>query len=127
MRISDWSSDVCSSDLRSRTTSTRCDVAARSCPLTYVLSLPTARPIACPESGNSHREAEMHDNVYKIIELAGTSTESIEGAIRNGIAKSAQSLKHLRWFEVMQTRGHIENGKNVHYNVVMKVGFTLQD
>src|SRR3546814_13219625 len=103
MRISDWSSDVCSSDLRSRTTSTRCDVAARSCPLTYVLSLPTARPIACPESGNSHREAEMHDNVYKIIELAGTSTESIEGAIRHGIAKSAQSLKHLRWFEVMRS------------------------
>ncbi|MGE4221304.1 MAG: dodecin [Alphaproteobacteria bacterium] len=69
----------------------------------------------------------MQDNVYKIIELAGSSTESIEDAIRTAVARASESVKHLRWFEVTQTRGHIENGKVAHYQVVMRIGFTVED
>ena len=68
----------------------------------------------------------MQDNVYKIIELAGSSTKSIEDAIQTAIARASESVKHLRWFEVTQTRGHIENGKVAHYQVVMRVGFTVE-
>ncbi len=69
----------------------------------------------------------MQDNVYKIIELAGSSTKSIEDAIQTAIARASESVKHLRWFEVTQTRGHIENGKIAHYQVVMRVGFTVEE
>ncbi len=69
----------------------------------------------------------MDDHVYKIIEITGSSHESIEGAIQNGVQRAARTLKHLRWVEVVQTRGHIEDGKVQHYQVVMKIGFTLDD
>lgn len=68
----------------------------------------------------------MDDHIYKIIELAGTSTEGIEGAIQNAITRASDSLHHLRWFQVMETRGHIEGGKVAHYQVIIKVGFTLE-
>jgi flavin-binding protein dodecin len=69
----------------------------------------------------------MQEHVYKMIELAGSSEVSIEDAIQTAITRASQTLKHLRWFEVMQTRGHIEDGKIRHYQVVLKVGFTLDD
>lgn len=69
----------------------------------------------------------MQDNVYKIIELAGSSTESVEDAIRTAVERAAQTVKHLRWFEVVQTRGHIEDGRIAHYQVVLRIGFTLED
>jgi hypothetical protein len=65
------------------------------------------------------------DHVYKVIELVGTSEKSIEDAIQIAIGRATKTLKHLRWFEVIQTRGHIENGKIGHYQVTLKVGFTL--
>ena len=68
----------------------------------------------------------MEDHIYKIIELAGSSDTSIEDAIQRAIARASQTLKHLRWFEVIQTRGHIEDGKVRHYQVLLKVGFTLE-
>ena len=68
----------------------------------------------------------MDDHVYKIIELAGSSKDSIEGAIQNAVAKAADSLHHLRWFQVMETRGQIEGGKVAHYQVIIKVGFTIE-
>lgn len=68
----------------------------------------------------------MDDHVYKIIELAGSSKDSIEGAIQNAVAKAADSLHHLRWFQVMETRGQIESGKVAHYQVIIKVGFTIE-
>ena len=67
----------------------------------------------------------MEEHVYKIIQLAGTSETSIEDAIQTAISKASQSLHHLRWFEVLETRGHIDNGQVAHYQVVIKVGFTL--
>jgi hypothetical protein len=69
----------------------------------------------------------MDHHVYKIIELAGSSETSIEDAIQNAIARASRTLKHLRWFQVVETRGHIEGGKVRHYQVTLKVGFTLED
>ena len=69
----------------------------------------------------------MTDNVYRMIELAGSSPDSIDDAIRTAIARASKTLKHLRWFQVLETRGHIEDGKVAHYQVVLKVGFTIDD
>ena len=69
----------------------------------------------------------MQDHVYKIIELTGSSETSIEDAIQTAIGRASQTLKHLRWFEVVQTRGHLEEGRVGHYQVTLKVGFTLED
>jgi flavin-binding protein dodecin len=68
----------------------------------------------------------MSDNVYKIVELVGSSTTSIEDAIEHAIGRASQSLREIRWFEVKNTRGHVEDGKVAHYQVTLKVGFTLE-
>jgi flavin-binding protein dodecin len=78
-------------------------------------------------SGAAEREARMDDHIYKIIELAGSSATSIEDAIQNAISRASQSVHGLRWFEVIETRGHIDNGRVAHYQVVIKVGFTVED
>lgn len=69
----------------------------------------------------------MANHVYKLIELAGTSPNSIEEAINNAIAKADQTVHNMRWFEVVETRGHIDQGKVQHWQVIIKVGFTLDD
>ncbi len=68
----------------------------------------------------------MDDHVYKIVELVGSSETSIEDAIQTAVRRASQTLRNLRWFEVIQTRGHIENGEVRHYQVVLKAGFTLE-
>ena len=68
----------------------------------------------------------MKDHVYKKIELIGSSEKGIEEAIANAIARAGETVRHMRWFEVTETRGHIENGKVAHYQVTVKVGFTLE-
>jgi flavin-binding protein dodecin len=67
----------------------------------------------------------MSGHVYKTIELTGSSPRGIEDAVQNAIAKASASLHNLRWFQVTDTRGEIENGKVAHWQVTMKVGFTL--
>ena len=69
----------------------------------------------------------MDDHVYKIIELSGSSRRAIEDAIQTAVSRAAQSLKNLRWCEVVQTRGHIEGGKVQHYQVALKIGFIVND
>ena len=69
----------------------------------------------------------MDEHVYKIIQLAGSSETSIEDAIQTAIQKASKSLHHLRWFEVLEMRGKIAEGRVAHYQVVLKVGFTLDD
>lgn len=69
----------------------------------------------------------MSDHVYKKIELTGSSATGIEDAVNNAISKASKSLHNLRWFEVTETRGHIENGAVSHWQVTIKVGFTLED
>lgn len=67
----------------------------------------------------------MSEHVYKIIELVGSSSKSSDNAIENAIAKAGKSLHNLDWFEVVETRGHIVEGKVGHYQVKLKVGFRL--
>jgi flavin-binding protein dodecin len=69
----------------------------------------------------------MDNHVYKQITLTGTSNTSIEDAVNRAIAKAADSVRNLRWFEITETRGHIENQKVSHWQVTMKIGFTLED
>ena len=69
----------------------------------------------------------MDDNIYKVVELAGSSETSVEDAIQKAVARANATLRNLRWFEVVQTRGHIEDGRVAHYQVTLKVGFTLED
>ncbi|MBT2337549.1 MULTISPECIES: dodecin [Pseudomonas] len=64
-------------------------------------------------------------HTYKKIELVGSSPTSIEDAINNALAEASKSLKHLEWFEVTETRGHIENGRAAHFQVTIKVGFRI--
>ena len=68
----------------------------------------------------------MEDHVYKVVELVGSSKDSIEDAIQTAVKRADKTLRNLRWFEVVQTRGHIENGTIRHYQVVLKAGFTLE-
>ena len=69
----------------------------------------------------------MDDHVYKVIQLVGSSEKSIEDAIQVAVRRASATLKHLRWFEVLETRGHIEDGRVRHYQVTLKVGFTIAD
>ena len=69
----------------------------------------------------------MTNHIYKKIELTGSSSASMQEAIENAIAKASKTLHDLRWFEVVETRGYIEQGKIAHWQVTIKVGFTLDD
>jgi flavin-binding protein dodecin len=69
----------------------------------------------------------MEDHVYRVIEITGSSATSIEDAIQTAVARASRTLRNLRWFEVTQTRGHLEGGKIQHYQVTLKIGFTIDD
>ena len=69
----------------------------------------------------------MSDHVYKKVELVGSSAVSIEDAIQQAIARAADTIRNMGWFEVVETRGHIENGRVAHYQVTLKVGFRLEE
>jgi len=69
----------------------------------------------------------MSDHIYKQIELTGSSPDSMEQAVRNAVDRASQSLKNLRWFEVTDCRGHIADGQVAHWQVTVKIGFTLDD
>ena len=69
----------------------------------------------------------MSEHVYKMLELTGSSTTSIEDAVKNAIAKAAKTVRRMQWFQILETRGHIEDGAVLHWQVTVKVGFTLED
>jgi flavin-binding protein dodecin len=69
----------------------------------------------------------MSEHVYKTIELVGSSPVGAEQAVSNAIAKASETVRNLRWFEVVETRGHIEGGKVAHWQVTLKIGFTLDN
>jgi flavin-binding protein dodecin len=69
----------------------------------------------------------MTDRTYRVTEIVGTSHESIDAAVRNGLRRAGQTLRHLDWFEVTEIRGQIEDGEVAHIQVGMKVGFRLED
>jgi len=68
----------------------------------------------------------MSDHVYKQIKLTGSSTESMEKAVTNAIERAAATIEHMRWFEVVETRGHIKDNRVAHWQVTIEVGFTLE-
>jgi len=68
----------------------------------------------------------MSQHVYKLLELTGSSPSSIEDACQTAIAKASESVRNIRWFNVTETRGHVEDGKIAHWQVTIKVGFTLE-
>ena len=67
----------------------------------------------------------MSGHVYKKVEIVGSSPNSMQEAIENGVAKAAETLHNLRWFEVVDTRGQLEDGQIAHWQVTLKIGFTL--
>jgi flavin-binding protein dodecin len=69
----------------------------------------------------------MNEHVYKLIELTGTSATSIEEAVNNALARAAKTVRNMRWFEVLETRGAIRDGKVELWQVTVKVGFTLEE
>lgn len=69
----------------------------------------------------------MSDHVYRVVEIVGSSTTGVDEAITNAIGRAGRTLENLDWFEVGQIRGHIADGQVAHYQVTVKVGFTLRD
>ena len=69
----------------------------------------------------------MSNHVYKIIEIAGSSETSIDDAIRNAVTRASKTVRNMRWFEVVETRGHIEGNNVAHFQVTLKIGFTLDE
>jgi len=67
------------------------------------------------------------DHTYRVTEVVGSSTDSIQQAVRNGISRAGETLRHLDWFEVTEIRGWIDNGEVGHFQVTMKIGFRLED
>jgi flavin-binding protein dodecin len=68
----------------------------------------------------------MTDHVYKLVDLVGTSPDSVTDAIQNAITRASATIRNIRWFEVVQVRGEVVGGKVGHYQVTLKVGFTLE-
>lgn len=69
----------------------------------------------------------MSGHIYKVVELVGSSEKGIEDAIQGAISRACTTVENVRWFEVTETRGHVEGGKVSHYQVTLKVGFTLKE
>ena len=69
----------------------------------------------------------MSDHVYKTIELVGSSTKGMEDAVQKAVTKAGETVRNLRWFEVLDTRGHIDGARIAHWQVTLKLGFTLEE
>jgi len=69
----------------------------------------------------------MTNHVYKLVDIVGTSTSGTDDAIRNAIETAAKSIRHIDWFEVTESRGHVQDGKIAHYQVTLKIGFRFED
>jgi flavin-binding protein dodecin len=68
----------------------------------------------------------MAEHVYKLLELTGSSSLGIEDAVKSSIAKANETVRNIHWFEVTETRGHVADGKVAHWQVTLKIGFTLE-
>jgi dodecin len=69
----------------------------------------------------------MAEHTYKKIEIVGSSPNGMEEAVRNALSRASETIRNMRWFEVIETRGHIDDGKIAHWQVTLKIGFTLED
>jgi dodecin len=68
----------------------------------------------------------MSDHIYKTLELVGSSSKGVEDAVQKAVTKAAETVRNLRWFQVLETRGHIDGGRVAHWQVTLKIGFTLE-
>jgi flavin-binding protein dodecin len=69
----------------------------------------------------------MANHVYKLIDIVGTSTSGTDDAIRNAIETASKTIRHIDWFEVVESRGHVQNDKIAHYQVTLKIGFRFEE
>lgn len=69
----------------------------------------------------------MPNNIYKHVELTGTSSTSIEDAVQSAIARAAKTVRNIRWLQITETRGQVDNGKVIQWQVTLKAGFTLEE
>lgn len=69
----------------------------------------------------------MSEHSYRVVEVVGSAPTGTDDAIRNAIEEAARTLRHIGWFQVVETRGHVEAGKVAHFQVTLKIGFTLDD
>jgi dodecin len=79
------------------------------------------RAVSCGQEGS------MDDHIYRVIEIVGTSQKGVDDAIKSAIQRASSTLRNLRWFEVARTSGHIADGKVEHFQVTLKVGFTMEE
>jgi flavin-binding protein dodecin len=91
--------------------------------LEYRIHAKLSSPFQNPNQGG----VNMSDKIFKLVELTGTSEKSLEDAIQNAVAKAAKTVRHLRWFEVLETRGSIDDDKVKQWQVTVKIGFALED
>lgn len=77
--------------------------------------------------GSAKQPDTQADHIYRVIELVGSSSRSVEDAINVAVRRAHRTLRNLRWFEIVRTSGHIAQGKVEHYQVTLKVGFTMED
>ena len=69
----------------------------------------------------------MSDHVYKLVELVGSSQQSFDDAVQNAVAKAGKTIRNMRWFQVIDTRGQIDQGKIAYWQVTVKIGFTIEE
>jgi flavin-binding protein dodecin len=74
---------------------------------------------------HARRRMEMSDHIYKVVEIVGSSATSIEDAVQRAITRASKTIREIRWFEIVTTRGNVEDGKVAHYQVTLRIGFTL--
>ena len=79
--------------------------------------------LAASEADN----ARMSDHIYKKIEIVGSSPNGMEEAVRNALSRASKTIRNMRWFEVTETRGYVDEGKIAHWQVTLKIGFTLEE
>ena len=83
--------------------------------------------VAVVLNGSAADNAHMAEHVYKKIEIVGSSPEGMEDAVHNALSRASTTIRNIRWFEVTETRGYVEEGKIAHWQVTLKIGFTLED
>src|SRR5213593_785414 len=105
-------------------------VCRASAPLTVSINWQVAAATACPQIICLRllraKSEPMSDHIYKKIELVGSSPNGIEDAVKNALARAKKTVRNMRWFEVAETRGYLEEGSIAYWQVTLKVGFTLE-
>jgi hypothetical protein len=102
------------------------DCRFKNFPLCFAGGQETGKMPKCSVT-NDDRRKKMSDHAYKMLELVGSSTKGSDEAIQNAIIRASKSMRNLDWFEVVETRGHLLNGKVAHWQVKIKVGFRMED